>query len=558
MDERDPERVLEDGAFVRALARDLAAGAADVDDLVQEAWLRALSKPARAGFSPRAWLAGLLRNVARERRRGEERRERREREAAAASEPPAHADDPAALTERLELVRRMLAWVDDLAEPQRTALLLRYLDGLEPAEIARRLGVPDRTVRSRIKRGLDELRARLDRESGGDRAKWMAALLTWALPQWPAAALGAAAGTAAAGTAAAWNGGGLLVKSSHVAALAAGLVIAAGLAVRAWWTGGEPAVTTVRSVAAAAPAREPLPEPAPEAVSMPPAATRIPEAAERVAPAEDVDPARNAAAEAASAEWRIEGVLRGLDPSIPWTGKVRVAGVASDISDEESLALALEVEPDGTFAAELPGLAPRSQTRAPVWRGLEVSASDPRYVDVDTFLDALDDRSHPCAAPHTFQVALETGPSARVHGRVVDEGGRPVPGASVSWDPWDPHESECRARTDAKGEYRLESSRSGPVTLQCGGRNPDLDDVAAAPPGPLDGLLATETVVELRAGVDLPVPDVVLWRGESIVGEVVDANGDPVAGALVRGHCSKRAPDALSAERGLIDTHATP
>ena len=55
----DAEVLLKDGARLRALATDLvrgmSGGGADADDLVQETWLRALAKPVRAGFSPRAW-----------------------------------------------------------------------------------------------------------------------------------------------------------------------------------------------------------------------------------------------------------------------------------------------------------------------------------------------------------------------------------------------------------------------------------------------------------------------------------------------------------------------
>lgn len=73
-------------------------------------------------------------------------------------------------------MRRVLA----LPQPQRSTVLLRYFEGLEPSRIARRQGVPAGTVRSRLKRGLDSLRADLDRECGGDRQAWVAALLPWA------------------------------------------------------------------------------------------------------------------------------------------------------------------------------------------------------------------------------------------------------------------------------------------------------------------------------------------------------------------------------------------
>src|SRR5258706_520158 len=121
----DAEGLLKDGARLRALACDLvrgmSGGGADVDDLVQETWLRALAKPVRAGFSPRAWFAGLARNIARERRRAERRRESHER-AAAPSLPSSgrSADDPAEVAARFDLLRRLLSFVHPPAEPHRT------------------------------------------------------------------------------------------------------------------------------------------------------------------------------------------------------------------------------------------------------------------------------------------------------------------------------------------------------------------------------------------------------------------------------------------------------
>ena len=59
-----------------------------------------------------------------------------------------------------------------LEDPYRSALILRYFEDLPPREVARRLGVPVETARTRIKRGLEMLRVRLDREHGSDRSAW--------------------------------------------------------------------------------------------------------------------------------------------------------------------------------------------------------------------------------------------------------------------------------------------------------------------------------------------------------------------------------------------------
>jgi hypothetical protein len=82
----------------------------------------------------------------------------------------------AELAARVELQRKLAEAVLALSEPTRSTLVLRYLEGLAPRHIARRQGVPPATVKSRLKRGLSELRARLDRDHGGDGRSWLAAL----------------------------------------------------------------------------------------------------------------------------------------------------------------------------------------------------------------------------------------------------------------------------------------------------------------------------------------------------------------------------------------------
>ena len=78
----DPLTTLQDhAAFVRAVARRLVADPSDVDDLVQETWLRALAN-GRAPRSARAWLAKVVRSVWTDRHRAERARRRREQQIA--------------------------------------------------------------------------------------------------------------------------------------------------------------------------------------------------------------------------------------------------------------------------------------------------------------------------------------------------------------------------------------------------------------------------------------------------------------------------------------------
>ncbi|MHC4732258.1 MAG: sigma-70 family RNA polymerase sigma factor, partial [Planctomycetota bacterium] len=69
-----------------------------------------------------------------------------------------------------EAIRRRIAQlVLALPEHYRVVILLRFYDGLTPCSIAKRLKVSDSTVRTRLQRGLQRLRARLAGANGDDR-----------------------------------------------------------------------------------------------------------------------------------------------------------------------------------------------------------------------------------------------------------------------------------------------------------------------------------------------------------------------------------------------------
>ena len=72
--------------------------------------------------------------------------------------------------------RTVVDAVLDLKEPYRSTLLLRYYEDLTAQQVAESQGLPLDTVKTRIKRGLDRLRMRLDRLHRGDRDKWCLAL----------------------------------------------------------------------------------------------------------------------------------------------------------------------------------------------------------------------------------------------------------------------------------------------------------------------------------------------------------------------------------------------
>lgn len=172
-DPGDLEQQLVRDRWLRQLAARLVWEGVDADDVPQEAWLAALRRPPRMddGSGARGWFARVLRNAARD---GHRRwRRRREHEGNAASEArqatrPGDPDGcPSDALLALEQRKTLLAEVERLAEPFRSAIVTRYLECGSETEAAARLGVPLETLRSRLKRGRELLRTRLEQRLGG-------------------------------------------------------------------------------------------------------------------------------------------------------------------------------------------------------------------------------------------------------------------------------------------------------------------------------------------------------------------------------------------------------
>jgi RNA polymerase sigma factor (sigma-70 family) len=140
-----------------------ARNEADAEDIVQTAFVQILRKPGqyRGESSVRAWIMGIVVNVTRMKCRGESRRRDREdrvREDQDGSAPlPSSTADPASLDNR-ELQSAILRAVETLPERYRLPLWLHYLEGFVFKDVATVLAVPEKTVRSQIRRALLRLR----------------------------------------------------------------------------------------------------------------------------------------------------------------------------------------------------------------------------------------------------------------------------------------------------------------------------------------------------------------------------------------------------------------
>jgi len=172
--ELTPELLVRQGRALRGLARAMLGDEHAAEDVVQETWVACLKHPGELPERVSAWLGTVTRRMALRRVRGEARRDARERYVAAHERVEAAQQRSLEHEEALRAVTQALA---ALEEPFKTALILRYHEERTPEEIARELDVPLATVKSRLARGLEKLRAALGRELGPDRRSHALALL---------------------------------------------------------------------------------------------------------------------------------------------------------------------------------------------------------------------------------------------------------------------------------------------------------------------------------------------------------------------------------------------
>ncbi|MEM7201496.1 MAG: sigma-70 family RNA polymerase sigma factor [Planctomycetota bacterium] len=424
------DALLAQSAWAHSLARELVRDPDQADDLVQQGFLEALRRlPGDRIASPRAWLGRVLRHRAVDEARSD--RQRRRREAALARPEASEAADPAGSSAHRVRVQRDLAnAVLALEEPYREVITLRFFDAVPPRTIAKRLGRPVETVRTQIKRGLDQLRGQLDTDYG-DRDAWCAALL-------PLVGAGAPA----------------TVGSSTLVALGGALMtwkvlvplVGASLAAFFWFDRATPSaappvpvpptdVATLRAEPNLATPRE--------AIATTPT-TAEPRATELRGRVLDLDGVPVAGVEL----WLRDPSLPRFDAStgtVSWpVGTTRQAVPLFDGSPELSAAIrAAEGEPvlrqilpaalapySESLHAELRGTPPGPRTRTDATGAFAIRAAFAADA-VDLRVLAVDRAAYAASTDDTTEVRLLVGPIGELHGRVVDQHGAPVHIAEV-------------------------------------------------------------------------------------------------------------------------------
>lgn len=144
----------DDERHMRAIIRRMVVDPHLADDVAQETWLQTLRRPEGSFQARRAWMGTVARNFVLQASRSSARRRKREKAVARSVIDIREAPDP----ELLAAVREELEQLDPR---YRSVLHLRFFEDLPPTMIADQLSIPIETARTRLKRGLSALHARL-------------------------------------------------------------------------------------------------------------------------------------------------------------------------------------------------------------------------------------------------------------------------------------------------------------------------------------------------------------------------------------------------------------
>ena len=141
------------------------------EDIAQDAWMRALGSLSSLrnpeGFA--SWLLVIARRCWIDQQRSRRERWWRGAQPLESAMPVAvGGGSPAEELSRRQTRSAVLAAIGGLGERYRTVVYLRLIYEEQPCAIARRMGLKESTVRMRLKRGLSQLRERLEAKGSLD------------------------------------------------------------------------------------------------------------------------------------------------------------------------------------------------------------------------------------------------------------------------------------------------------------------------------------------------------------------------------------------------------
>lgn len=485
--------VSEHGPFLRGLARALVRNPCDADDLAQETWAAALTGPFGRIERPRAWLSMVLRRKVVSRARMEGARAVRATDPME-SEAVSSALSPMDTVAQIERDQLLLRAMEALREPYRTAIYLRYREGIGAEEIAKRTGAPVKTVRTRLHRGLAGLRDQLDRLSG-DRRTWLASLAPLAYLDGlkPGSASAVASVSMTSGTQAATAA---FSMKNFIAAFAALLLVGAGT----WWL---------------IPDRDPVapldePRPATEhggAVAAASAKGSGPLVTDPEGEAESRRTAQAPPAAAPSMGAPVASMAQG--------GSVTITVKHADGSPAPGRSMVL-----GAWQNQGRLFVPRVLVTdaAGILRCEDLNSLGSYFVE-----DSLGGGSLPfnLATRSARDLVIVLDREIEVLGTVVDASGQPAPGAGI-WSAPGVGDDEVSVRHAVAGP-------DGAFTLRCAPDSSLQAVLVGSMPSPMRGVSDLEEFESGRVRLTLTLRG----EGASLQGLVVDQQDAPIAGAVV-------------------------
>ncbi len=167
MVEPDPEGSEELLASLRGLAFALLGDQSMADDVLQDFWIAAREQSLSDVRNLPAWSRSVVRNLARAEKKSRANRAYREMAVANAERVE---DNPGAAMERAALREHLVQAVRNLDARFSRVLWAHFFEGQSQKQIAAELGRPLSTIKSDMRRGLAQLRSRLEPKFGTDRA----------------------------------------------------------------------------------------------------------------------------------------------------------------------------------------------------------------------------------------------------------------------------------------------------------------------------------------------------------------------------------------------------
>lgn len=149
-------------SLVRGMLRRNLGPTADVDDLVQEVFLRYFRAPGalRDGAALKSFLIGVTLRVA-----GSALRKKRVRRWFTFTDQVPEVEGPSTSDpEARAALQKLYSFLDDLDDRSRTAFTLRFFEGYELTEVAEAMGLSLATVKRSLAKAQEKVHARVSRE----------------------------------------------------------------------------------------------------------------------------------------------------------------------------------------------------------------------------------------------------------------------------------------------------------------------------------------------------------------------------------------------------------